>query len=53
MALKVSEIIEVLERCKIAYKVEKQDNCEIEGFSSLFQYKDGTVTFIVPERNSL
>lgn len=48
--MKVSEIIEALGRCKIAYKVERQDNCEIEGFSSLFQYKDSTVTFIVPER---
>ena len=48
--MKIREMLKVLDEAEIKYQVEKTDECEISGFSSLFQYKDGTMTFIVPER---
>lgn len=48
--MKLSEIIAALESAGIGFKVEQQTEEEIQGFSSLFQYKEGTMTFIVPER---
>lgn len=49
--MKTSEILKIISKCGIEYIVERQDESEIIGFSSLFQYRDETVTFIVPERS--
>lgn len=51
--MKLNEILKVLENAKIQYKLEKADKrntCDISGFSSLFHYKEGTMTFIAPDR---
>lgn len=49
--MKISEILKVLNEAGINFQIEKMNECDISGFSSLFQYKDRTMTFIVPERN--
>jgi len=49
--MKVSDILRKLDEGSIEYSLEKFEDCEISGFSSLFQYKEGSLTFIVPERN--
>lgn len=48
--MKANEIVRALEDSGIACEVERLDDSEIIGFSSLFQYKNDTMTFIVPER---
>lgn len=48
--MKTSDILKFLDESGTSYKVEKTDASEINGFSSLFQYKDQSMTFIVPER---
>ena len=48
--MKISEILKALNEAEIKYLVEKTDECNISGFSSLFQYKYGTMTFVAPER---
>lgn len=49
--MRAADIIDYLDKNNIEYVQERLANREISGFSSLFQYKDGTLTFIVPERN--
>ena len=49
--MKTSDIITFLNNKQINYEVVKLADEEIEGYSSLFNYKEGTLTFIVPERS--
>lgn len=49
--MKISSILACLDENNLEYSIERIVDCEIEGFSSLFQYKNNTLTFIVPERN--
>ena len=49
--MKTSEILSALRRRDIAFIEERISDTEVMGFSSLFHYKDDTVTFIVPERH--
>ena len=49
--MRVKDIVNKLDEQGLEYVLEKFEDCEIKGFSSLFQYKDGTITFIVPEKN--
>ena len=44
------DIINALDRLNIKYTAERVDNRSIEGYSSLFHYKPGTMTFIASER---
>ncbi len=51
--MKLNDILKVLEKAKIQYKLEKEDENnmgDIIGFSSFFHYREGTVTFISPDR---
>ena len=49
--MKASEILAKLEELEIGYTAERICDDEVTGFSSLFKYKDDTMTFIVPERS--
>jgi len=51
--MKIEDVIECLDNRGISYEVAKKSDVqtEIVGFSSLFQYKEKTVTFIVAERS--
>ena len=45
------EILSFLDKNSILYeKVRVEESSEIEGYSSLFNYKEGTLTFVAPER---
>ena len=49
--MKTNEIVERLENAGISCEIKQIDETEIVGFSSLFQYKQNTMTFIAPERS--
>ena len=49
--MQTSEIVRALERAGISCEIVRADSSDIRGFSSLFQYKQGTMTFIAPERS--
>ena len=49
--MKVKKIIEVLQREKIAYEFYGDENLDINGFSSLVNYKHGTLTWIKKKEN--
>lgn len=49
--MKISNIIEYLDKQKIDYSYYGEINNEVNGFSSLFNYKPGTMTFVAPERH--
>lgn len=48
--MNTKEILHHLDTVNIAYEVVRLTNEEINGFSSLFQYKERSMTFIVPEK---
>lgn len=48
--MRLNEILKALDKRKITYTVEKETERDIKYFSSLFHYKEETITFIVPER---
>lgn len=49
--MRICDVAAALEKNGIPYQVEKQQDTEIRGYSSLFNYQDDTLTFIVPERS--
>ena len=49
--MKTSDILKYLDSTETEYSAEKTTELEVEGFSSLFNYKDGTLTFTAPERS--
>lgn len=48
--MRTQDIIQYLDNNGIEYSLLKYNDDEITGFSSLFNYKKGTLTFIAPER---
>jgi UDP-3-O-[3-hydroxymyristoyl] glucosamine N-acyltransferase len=48
--MKSSEILSFLDQEGIEYEAVRVSDDEVEGYSSLFNYREGTMTFIVPER---
>ncbi|MCB6994504.1 UDP-3-O-(3-hydroxymyristoyl)glucosamine N-acyltransferase [bacterium 210820-DFI.6.37] len=51
MRVRIKDILLYLDKKGVKYTKERITDDKILGFSSLFQYKEGTMTFIVPERN--
>lgn len=49
--MRSTDIIDYLDKNDVKYVKERIVDCQISGFSSLFQYKADTITFIVPERD--
>ena len=46
-----NDILAFLDGNSISYEIVRiEDKSEIEGYSSLFNYKEGTLTFVAPER---
>lgn len=50
MVVSVKEISEFLYKTGIDNRIEGDLDIQLSGFSSLFNYKSGTMTFVVPER---
>lgn len=48
--MKIIDILRYLDEKRIGYELIKETEENINGYSSLFNYKDETMTFIVPER---
>lgn len=49
--MKTSDILSYLDKKGTEYEVIRVVDEEVNGYSSLFNYKEGSITFIVPERN--
>ena len=49
--MKTRNILSYLDKKGIEYEAIRVIDEEIDGYSSLFNYKEGSITFIVPERN--
>ena len=49
--MKTNEIVKALKEAGVSCEIERLNDSEILGFSSLFHYKKDTMTFIVPERS--
>ncbi len=49
--IKVRDISDYLSGINLKNSIYGDQNTIVEGFSSLFNYKPGTITFIAPERN--
>ena len=49
--MKTNEIVKILENTGISCEIDRIDETEILGFSSLFHYKHNTMTFVAPERS--
>ena len=49
--MRISDIISYLNSEKIGYSLTGVKDGEVNGYSSLFNYKDETMTFVAPERH--
>lgn len=49
--MKTNEILAYLDAKNIVYSVVRISDEDVEGYSSLFNYREGTMTFVAPERS--